>query len=737
MTTTAATTHPIDDLLPLLKQVRALHNGRGYSAACPAHDDRENSFTIWEDGPDHVGLMCFAGCSHEAVLEAMGITWEETYRDRKRKPAPQDGIDLLDLAADKVIHHGLLSQLGVTDGHTYRGKRAVHIPYFMQEGELYTRTRIRTALKAKDGSFWNTESKAPLIPYGLQRLDLARKAGYLVIVEGESDCWTLWSHQMQALGIPGAANVSCLNPRCLQGIEKVYVFKEGDQAGASFASRVVTHLQKAGYRGKLYVMDLGQVKDPNELHQQDRRAFHAAFEAAMHQARPLFKEPTRLTLDRLRDLQTKELPETRWAIEPILPEGLTILGGKPKLGKSWLALSILHAIATGGVALGHYPVEQGEVLYIALEDGEKRLKHRANTALGNVLASPDFYYKTEWPRMDEGGLEELERILDEHPRMRLVCIDTWARFKPKSHGGRASQYDEDYDALQPLQALAGRKGVSILVVDHMRKLESDDPVDMVSGSTGKTGAVDGFLLLFRKRHETDARLAVVGRDIVEPDQELLLEFSQQCASWTVKGKAEDENVSATPARQAILDLLAHHPEGLTCKGVAKALGKNENTTRNHLVILRHTEGKVSYANTLYTLTSKTSKASNTSKGSGNRPDQALESGGVTRLDAGVTSPSHLRLVRAADALASPVEPSPARATNGVTSLTSLTSVTSHEVRETIRRYGQAYNYPRLTLSNQKIIPRGPRAWDGFLKYQTHEHEQAYRDIQAWVAAEGG
>jgi RecA-family ATPase len=84
------------------------------------------------------------------------------------------------------------------------------------------------------------------------------------------------------------------------------------------------------------------------------------------------------------DLMAAELPPVRWGVRGVLPEGVTLLAGKPKLGKSWLALGLCVAVAAGGVALGTRQVEQGEVLYLALEDNRRRLHKR----LGKMLCGP-------------------------------------------------------------------------------------------------------------------------------------------------------------------------------------------------------------------------------------------------------------------------------------------------------------------------------------------------------------
>ena len=107
----------------------------------------------------------------------------------------------------------------------------------------------------------------------------------------------------------------------------------------------------------------------------------------------------------LQELLSWELPPVRWAIPDILPEGLTLLAGKPKLGKSWLALSAALSIAAGGVALGTQPVAKGDVLYLALEDNARRLQSRARQILASMTEIPSgIEFALDWPRLGEGGL---------------------------------------------------------------------------------------------------------------------------------------------------------------------------------------------------------------------------------------------------------------------------------------------------------------------------------------------
>ena len=120
---------------------------------------------------------------------------------------------------------------------------------------------------------------------------------------------------------------------------------------------------------------------------------------------PTFSSRATPSIFSLRDLLSWELPPVRWAVPEILPEGLTLLAGKPKLGKSWLALSLALSIAAGGVALGKQPVAQGDVLYLALEENARRLQARARQLLASMTEVPaGMEFALDWPRLAEGGL---------------------------------------------------------------------------------------------------------------------------------------------------------------------------------------------------------------------------------------------------------------------------------------------------------------------------------------------
>src|SRR2546430_6741151 len=235
----------LETVLAHLKGVQS--SSRGWVACCPAHADRHPSLSIGVGEQGQVLLKCFASCPLERIVEAMGLTVEDLFPDASRQacgdqtapPMTRRGdtrrspLITVDLAWDKRLPWQFLFQLGVMD----QPGGGVQIPYHLPDGTPAARHRIRTALVAREGSRWS-KGEGKIVPYGLERLEEARKAGYLVIVEGESDCWTLWYHRFPALGLPGAALVNTLEADYLTGIDKVYIIQEPDAAGARFVKGI-------------------------------------------------------------------------------------------------------------------------------------------------------------------------------------------------------------------------------------------------------------------------------------------------------------------------------------------------------------------------------------------------------------------------------------------------------------------------------------------------------------------
>ncbi|HWM47078.1 MAG TPA: AAA family ATPase [Xanthobacteraceae bacterium] len=273
-------------------------------------------------------------------------------------------------------------------------------------------------------------------------------------------------------------------------------------------------------------------------------------------------------------LRERQFEPVKYVVPSYVAEGLTILAGRPKIGKSWWTLDGGLAVASGGTFLGT-KVEQGDVLALMLEDNERRLKNRIGKVLGPFADWPArFTYATEWPRVDEGGIDRIREWVESVPQPRLVIVDVLARVRPLQPG-RQAQYDADYQTIAGLQALAGQKGVGIIVVHHLRKSasESGDAIDKISGTLGLAGAADSLLVI--DRDGTGTTMYARGRDIEEI--ETAIEFDRTRCRWQVLGAATE--VRRSDERKRILDALQGASEAMPPADIAATTGMPANNVR--------------------------------------------------------------------------------------------------------------------------------------------------------------
>lgn len=289
-------------------------------------------------------------------------------------------------------------------------------------------------------------------------------------------------------------------------------------------------------------------------------------------------EPKRRILISAPELMALDLPPRRYAVPGFLPEGLGIFAGKTKTGKSWAALGIGVAIATGGRVFGKHAVEQGDVLYLALEDNEESLQERLGLLLQGEPAPPRLTFALDWRRTNEGGIADIETWLKTRPEARLVMVDVLTKIRPRSRSGSNNQqYEEDYEVCDPLKRLADRYRVSILLLHHLRKLTSEDPLDQILGSVGMSGAPDTAWVFRRARKDPRASLLITGRRIRE-EQERALQWDGPAVSWLDLGDADE--MIRTHEQQEVMNYLRESgPGAKRLKQIADALGKSPDTVR--------------------------------------------------------------------------------------------------------------------------------------------------------------
>lgn len=276
-------------------------------------------------------------------------------------------------------------------------------------------------------------------------------------------------------------------------------------------------------------------------------------------------------------LQHKTYAPINYVVAGLIPDGLSMLVGRPKIGKSWLALEVAVAVASiDGTCLGGRKVVHGDVLYCACEDSERRLQARITKLVG-ALKSPwpkSLYLSTGWPRLDKGGDKDIAEWIKSVTNPRLVILDTLASVKPQrtNHG-----YHEDYAALEKLHRLANDIGIAVLILHHQRKSEAEDPLDTISGTLGLAGCVDTPIIL--QGTSQGMTLYVRGRDIEEAEHAIA--FDKQTCRWVIKGDAAEVHRSDT--RKKILDVLRSvKPNTMGPSEVAAAAGLKEDVVKSQL-----------------------------------------------------------------------------------------------------------------------------------------------------------
>ena len=256
------------------------------------------------------------------------------------------------------------------------------------------------------------------------------------------------------------------------------------------------------------------------------------------------------------EIMTTLYKPIEFAVDELIAQGLYILAGSPKVGKSWLALQLCLAVAKGEKLLER-ETQSGTALYLCLEDGYERIQKRLYELTDEP--SDKLFFSIMADPIGCGLEQEIEKFKSVNEDLRLVVIDTLQMVRSETE----STYGSDYAELLPLKNLAQQLGISIVLVHHLRKAADSDPFNMVSGSTGLNGCVDGLLVLMKaKRSANQATLHCTGRDI--EDKELLL--TRQGARWELADESEDKPPDLFSF--AIHDLMI---EKLTFKGSATEL----------------------------------------------------------------------------------------------------------------------------------------------------------------------
>lgn len=269
-------------------------------------------------------------------------------------------------------------------------------------------------------------------------------------------------------------------------------------------------------------------------------------------------------------IMATNFPPIRWVVPGYVAEGVAILAGRQKLGKTWLAIDWALAVACGGTAMGAVDCEQGNVLYIDLENGHRRIQRRIETLFSDMRHRPDLSH-LEWandaPDLNKGFLAALDEWASSVANPRLVVIDVLQRIKPAGKVSR-NAYENDYETMEGLQRWATEKRIAVVVLHHTRKGGADDPLEALSGSNGLSACADTTLLL--DRDGNGVTLYVRGRDVEEKESALCF----LSGIWTLVGDAAETRRTEERSRLLSALLAADAPMGPRDIATAAAMSRN-------------------------------------------------------------------------------------------------------------------------------------------------------------------
>ncbi len=236
-----------------------------------------------------------------------------------------------------------------------------------------------------------------------------------------------------------------------------------------------------------------------------------------------------------RELMNTDYPPLSFTIDKILPQGIFILAGSGKIGKSWLSLYMCIAVANGG-SLWDFKANEGEVLYLALEDTHPRLKERLERISEEHSHNDKLHLAISSLGITDGLIQQVKDFIAAKPTTRLIVIDTLERIRNSEQD--KSMYSCDYRDIGKLREILTDNTATLLLVHHTRKMYDPDPLNTLSGSTGLVGAVDGVWVLEKeKRTEGKGKLTIANRDT--EGHCFNVEFDKENCRWNFLGAEEE------------------------------------------------------------------------------------------------------------------------------------------------------------------------------------------------------
>lgn len=293
----------------------------------------------------------------------------------------------------------------------------------------------------------------------------------------------------------------------------------------------------------------------------------ALVESLRAEFQPIRLEPEEQNILSAGELWDMEIKGPKWLVRNLLPTGLTIMGGRSKVGKSYFMMNLCLALAQKKPVFADqdFKSQAGQILYLSLEDTPKRFQTRMKEIEqepNRELLQKNLFPAFEWKKLTKGGLIDIEAWIKNQPNPRCVVVDTVAKvWNKKSGTGGGGLYAEEYAIYGPLAEMAHKHNMSIILVTHTTKTKTTDVFDQILGGMGTQGPADNLVVLANMDRSNKKVFSIRGKDIEEKH----LSFEAAGAVWDYIGEAE--TVQKTSQRQELYNLLLEEGKPLTVKEI--------------------------------------------------------------------------------------------------------------------------------------------------------------------------
>lgn len=497
---------PVDLLLSKLPD--ATRTASGWAARCPAHDDRRASLSIAEGDDGRALVKCHAGCSAQAIVEAVGLTVRDLMPTADGLPTPARSNHKANPTAAPAAN----GKPRILATYDYRDESGALL---FQAVRLDPKDFRQRRPDGRGGWTWSVKGTRT-VPYRLPEL-LAAPARTVWIPEGEKDCDSLARIGLLATcNAGGAGKWTDAHAAFLRG-RRVVVLPDNDEPGRKHSQQVARTLH--GIAESIRIAELPGLQPKGDVNDWLAAGGTAADLERLADAAPPWEPAADASGPVLTCLADVEARDVNWLWPGKIPLGrITLLVGRPGEGKSFLTIDAAARVSTGSPWPDGGACPRGSVLLISAEDDpadtiRPRLDaHGADVRRIHLLSAVrEADKERQYERMVTlRDLPEIEAALTQHPECKLVIVDPIGSFI--GGGTDAHRDNEVRSVLTPIAKLAEKHGAAVLMVAHRRKSAGSFADDLALGSRAFTGIARTVWHLTRDCEDKARRLLLPGKN---------------------------------------------------------------------------------------------------------------------------------------------------------------------------------------------------------------------------------